>query len=251
MNQLLRIDEFKNALQHYRLSDAAKATLKGLRLVLLVGPTSSGRNTVIRGLLETDRYHYIVSDTTRKPRVNDGILEQSGSEYWFRTEDEMLRDIKNGEFLEAAIIHNQQVSGQSIRELELARQANQIAVNEVEIAGAGNAYIAKPDTVIIFSVPPGFDAWMKRLQGRGKMPADEVRRRLESACDEFEAALTHDYYHFVINDDIAETIHTVDNMAQHGIFDPAQEHTARELVKELYRQTRDYLLVTGSSPTIS
>ncbi len=243
MNQLLHIDEFKLALKHYRLSDEAKATLQDLRLVLLVGPTSSGRNTVIRELLKTDKYHFIVSDTTRKPRVNDGVLEKSGNEYWFRNEEDMLADIKKGAFLEAAIIHNQQVSGMSIRELALARETNKIAIDEVEIAGAGNAYIAKPDTVIIFSVPPGFDAWMKRLKGRGKMPEDEVRRRLESACEEFEAALTHDYYHFVINDVITDTVSIIDNMAQKSMFDQNQEFQARQLVKELYRQTQDYLLV--------
>ncbi len=245
MNQLLRIDEFKQALARYRLSDEAKATLKDLRLVLLVGPTSSGRNTVIRELLKTDRYHFIVSDTTRKPRINDGVLEQSGSEYWFRSEDDMLADITKGAFLEAALIHNQQVSGMSIRELAAARKTNKIAIDEVEIAGAGNAYIAKPDTIIIFSVPPGFDVWMNRLQGRGKMPPDEVRRRLESACEEFEAALTHDYYHFVVNDVITDTVTAIDDMAQNGVFDRNQEFQARQLVKDLYRQTQDYLLVTS------
>jgi guanylate kinase len=245
MNQLQHIDEFRHVLEHYRLSDEAKLTLKDLRLVLMVGPTSSGRNTIIRELVKTGRYHFIVSDTTRKPRINDGTLEESGREYWFRTEEDMLEELKKGQFLEAAIIHNQQVSGMSIRELEIARKTNKIAIDEVEIAGAGNTYIAKPDTIIIFSVPPGFDVWMKRLQGRGKMPEDEVRRRLESACDEFEAALTHDYYHFVVNDDIAETVATIDAMAEHGESHRDEEYKARELVKDLYRQTKDYLLVTS------
>lgn len=244
MNQLVRIDEFRDVLSHYRLSDEAKQTLEGLRLALMVGPTSSGRNTIIRELVKTGRYHFIVSDTTRKPRVNDGVPEQNGVEYWFRSEDDMLADLHQGMFLEAAIIHNQQVSGMSIRELAQARDSGKIAIDEVEIAGAGNTYIAKPDTVIIFSVPPGFDAWMKRLQNRGKLPEDEVRRRLESACDEFEAALTHEYYHFVVNDKIDETVATIDAMAQHGQFNYQQEKTAREMVKDLYRQTKDYLLIT-------
>ena len=245
MNQLVHIDDFRSALQHYRLSDAAKATLADLRLVLLVGPTSSGKNTVINELLKLGTYHYIVSDTTRKPRVNDGVLEQNGKEYWFRTEEDMLDEISKGNFLEAALIHNQQVSGTSIRELDIARKTNRVALAEVEIAGAGSTYIAKPDTIIIFNVPPNFDIWMRRLEGRGVMPKDEFRRRLTTACDEFEAALTHDYYHFVVNDNIANTVAIIDDMAQRSEFDHAKEHQAREMVKELYRQTKDYLLVTS------
>ncbi len=241
VNQLKHIDQFQESLKNYQLSDAAKKTLEGLRLVLMVGPTSSGRNTIIRELVKTGAYHFIVSDTTREPRSNDGLMERDGVEYWFRSEKKMLEEIRDGDFLEAAIIHNQQVSGTSIRELALARQSNKIAINEVQINGAHNTYLAKPDTLIIFSVPPGFDKWMNRLRKRGKMPDDEVRRRLEAACLEFDAALTHDYYRFVINDDIDETVAMVDSMARMDQHDAAKEQTGRELVKRLYQQTRDYL----------
>jgi len=83
--------------------------LQQTKFVPLVAITSSGRNTLIRELLKTGEYHFIVSDTTRKPRTNDGVMEQSGVEYWFRDEDEVLQDVKDGKFLEAAVIHSQQV----------------------------------------------------------------------------------------------------------------------------------------------
>lgn len=245
MNRLLHIEEFRHALESYRLSDTARKKLEDLQLVLMVGPTSSGRNTIIRELVKTGAYHFIVSDTTREPRSNDGIPEQDGVEYWFRNEKDMLQDIRNGDFLEAAIIHNQQVSGISIRELAKARATNKIAIDEVEIKGADNAYRAKPDTIIIFSVPPGFEKWMQRLHKRGSLPDDEIYRRLESACLEFDAALTHDYYRFIINDDIDETVAIVDSMVRLGERHYEKEYEARELVKLLYRQTRDYLSRTA------
>ena len=244
MNQLQHINEFKESLKNYQLSESARQTLSDLRLVLMVGPTSSGRNTVIRELVKTGAYHFIVSDTTRQPRANGGVMEQNGLEYWFRSEEEVLQEVKQGEFLEAAIIHEQQVSGISIRELEIARQTQKIAITEVEIMGAKNTHKAKPDTSIIFSVPPGFQEWMNRLHNRGKLPQDEIRRRLESACLEFDSALTQDYYHFVINDDIDEAVAQVDLMARIGQFDEDREAEARELVKQLYQQTRDYLAHT-------
>lgn len=241
MNQLKHIDEFKKALANYKLSASAKKTLAGLDLVLMVGPTSSGRNTIIRELVKTGGYHFIVSDTTREPRANDGVMEQNGREYWFRSEHKMLQEIRDGDFLEAAIIHNQQVSGISIRELEEARQSNRIAMTEVEIVGADNTHRAKEDTKIIFNVPPGFDEWIRRLHKRGKLPDSEIRRRLETACLEFDAALIHDYYRFVINDDIEETVAIVDGIARLNHHDADMEATAREMVKVLYHQTRDYL----------
>jgi len=247
MNQLEHIDEFRDVLAHYHLSDQAKQILANLNLVLLVGPTSSGKNTIIRELLKNDDYHYIISDTTRQPRANDGILEQDGREYWFRTEHEMLQELREGNFLEAAIIHNQQVSGTSIRELGKALSTNKTALAEIEIVGAGKTYAAKPDTIIIFNVPPSFDVWMGRLEGRGQLPESEVRRRLETALAEYESALTHDYYRFVINDDVAETVATIDAMARQDAHDPSREYAARELVKELHLQTKEYLATSLSA----
>jgi len=246
MNQLQHIDDFREVLAHYRLSDEAKQVLANLNLVLLVGPTASGKNTIIQELLKLDKYHYIVSDTTRQPRINNGVMEQNGKEYWFKSEDEMLQELRDGQFLEAALIHNQQVSGTSIRELERALEAGKTALAEIEIVGASKTYIAKPDTVIIFNVPPSFDVWMQRLRGRGELPEAEIRRRLETALSEYESAMTHDFYRFVINDNIEETVKDIDGMARLDVHDQTKEYAARKLVEQLHFLTNDYLLSNGN-----
>jgi hypothetical protein len=58
MNQpsLNQYHEFKDVLENYHPSERAKKALEGLNLVLLVGPTSSGRNTVIRELIDTTQF---------------------------------------------------------------------------------------------------------------------------------------------------------------------------------------------------
>ena len=106
---------------------------------------------------------------------------------------------------------------------------------------SAKTYIAKPDTIIIFNVPPSFEIWMRRLQGRGELPESEIRRRMETALAEYEAALTHDYYRFLINGDVASTVATVDAMARLDAHDQTKEFEARELVKVLHQQTADYL----------
>lgn len=241
MNQLKKLDEFRRELASYKLSPAAAEILASTKLVLLVAPTSSGRNTIIQELLKTGEFHFIISDTTRQPRVNNGILEQNGREYWFRTEAEFLSELRLGEFLEAAIIHNQQVSGISIRELKKARDDNKIAITDVEVVGAGHIQSAKPDALVIFMVPPTFDIWLERIHKRGQMPADELKRRLTSACKEFEAALANDYYRFVLNDTISGTAAEVQAFASSGRYDPLKETFARQVAERLYSDTQGYL----------
>jgi guanylate kinase len=241
MNELKRIAEFRQALSNYQPSDLARALLADIRLVLLVGPSSSGRNTIIRELVNSNQYHFIVSDTTRKPRKNNDILEQNGREYWFRNEDEVLEDLRSGKFLEAAIIHNQQVSGISIRELQTAFDEDKVAINEIENVGADNIHAVAPNARFIFVVPPGFDEWMVRMRGRGQLPPDETRRRLESAVKEISTALKRDYFCFLVNDTYVHAAKHIDDIMTTGEYDPKAEKAAREIAREVLADTEAYL----------
>ena len=241
MNQLVHAAELREALANYRLSDSAKQILRDTRLVLFVAPSASGRNTIIRELLKTGKYHFIISDTTREPRINNGVLEQNGREYWFRSEDEVLGEIKRGEFVEAAIIHNQQVSGISIRELEKAHNDNKIAITDIEIIGAANVHKLKRDVMAIFMVPPSFDIWLERIHSRGQMAPDEFERRMESAERELSTALAADYYRFFLNDTVEGTTAEVDRFLTTGHYDPFKERLVRETAQKLLQEVERFL----------
>lgn len=240
-NTLERLEEFQEVLADYRISDAGTEILRQTKLVLLVGPTSAGRNTIINALVRTGEYHVIVSDTTRKPRRNNGVLEQNGREYWFRTEEAMLEDLRAGRFLEAALIHNQQVSGMSLRELERARQEGKVAVNEIEIVGMQNIIAVKPDTFALFVVPPTFEIWMQRMDERGKMPLAEKIRRMESAAKEFEAALMHDFYVYIVNDEFEHSVERIHQRVFEGVHDTVHQAHGRDVIEKLLIETRTFL----------
>lgn len=246
MDRLKHLEQLRQVLSGYRISDQYRDILEQTKVVLLVAPTSAGRNTVIRELLNTGDYHFIVSNTTRQPRVNDGVAEQNGKEYWFKTEEEVLSDLKNGKFLEAAIIHNQQVSGISIKELQKAHQTKKIAITDIEIAGVESIMAAKPDTTAVFLVPPNFDEWQRRLRQRSQMSQPEVNRRLQSAEAELAAALENKYYKFVINDDLDNAVAQVHQIAKLGLVDHDQQETARRVVEQLLVEVEGYLLANQS-----
>lgn len=239
-NRLEHLQEFQQILSNYRISEQSQTTLQQTRLVAMVAPSSAGRNTIIRELVKSEDYHYIVSDTTRQKRTNDETREQDGVEYWFRSENEILDDLREGKFLEAAIIHNQQVSGISIRELETARAEGKAALTDIEIVGMQNIIAVKPDTFALFILPPSFDVWMERMDGRGKMSLDEKRRRLGSAILEFTAAIDHDYYTFIINDDFHNSVKKIHSVVMGAVQSPDQKD-GRELAKKLRSSTESWL----------
>ncbi len=240
-NRLEHLAEFRKILKDYHISEASKKILASTRLVLLVGPSSAGRNTIINALTKIGDYRFIVSDTTRQPRVNNGILEQDGVEYWFRTEEEVLAELHEGKFLEAALIHNQQVSGISLRELKRAQEEGKTAVNEVETVGAHKIVQIKPDASVFFVVPPSFRVWMDRMDARGKMHEVEKRRRMESAVKEFEAALTHRYYKYIVNDTFEHSVEQIHRYVTGGGSDTESQVHGRDVIERLLVQTQSYL----------
>lgn len=240
MNELKLMSEFREVLAGYKPSKAAQKTLDDIKLVLFLAPTAGGRNTIMYKLLETGEYYFIVSDTTRQPRVNDGIPEQHGREYWFRSEDGFLEDLEKGVFLEAEIIHGQQVSGTSVREMEKARKLNKIAIDEVDIGGVANILKAKPDTIIVLVLPPSFEEWQRRVNSRGVMDSGEQRRRFETAAKVYELAMNKTYK-TVINDNLDKAVKTVDDLVRSGIEDKEQQELGHKLAAQLYKETMAHL----------
>jgi guanylate kinase len=229
--------QFQEILSSYHVSDRARQALEGLKLVLMVAPTSTGRNTLIRHLIKTGSYHYVVSDTTRPPRINDGVMEENGKEYWFRSEEDMLKDLKSGEFLEAELIHDQQVSGISIRELLNAKQEGKVAVTDIELQGIHNIVRVKPDTVSIMLLPPSYEEWQKRITRRGHMSREEYSRRLATAYRIFTDGVENNYYHFVIADNVDQTASIIDSLVKGGP-NPHQDR-GKELVRRLQVELQD------------
>lgn len=239
-NQLLLREQFENILLNYQISQEGLKLLSKLSLLLLGGPSAAGRNTIIEHLIKLGEYRLIVSDTTRKPRTNNGIPEVNGETYWFRSEQEVLDELKRGEFLEAEIIHDQQVSGISLRELRKALSQNKIAVTDIEIGGFNNIMSSKPDTVGLLILPPSFDEWLKRLRGRGNnMPESEILNRLRTGARIFSEAVSQSPATIVINDELERSVAEIDALA-HGAKDTNVEAKLK-LAQELLTQTERYL----------
>lgn len=239
-NQLHHLEEFREILKDYQVGDEGKQILAKTNLALLVAPSASGRNTIVAELLKTGKYHFIVSDTTRKPRKNNGVIEKNGVEYWFRQEDEVLHDLAEGKYLEAAVIHDQQVSGISLREISQALNEGKVALTDIETVGMNTIIAAKPDAHAIFVIPPSFTEWMKRMEGRGHMAVAEKRRRLMSAEREIKDALTYDYYTFVLNDSVAHAAEQIETIV-FGKPDITLQARLHELATELLASTQHWL----------
>jgi guanylate kinase len=222
-NSLKHIGILKSILKNYKPNIEFIDILKETPLVLLAAPTAAGRNTMIKRLIMTGKYYYVISDTTRRPRINNGIPERSGTEYWFKSEDEFLHGLKSGAYIEAAIIHNQQVSGISLDEMRRARDSGNVAITDIDVHGCDSIVSFSDSTIPIFILPPDFKEWMHRLDGRGSMAPPEKKRRLQSAAKEIRLALSRPYFKFIVNWDLRMTVEELHEHITSGRFDEKEQ----------------------------
>ncbi len=234
--ELKHKEEFREILEHYSVSPRAKKVLDNVNFTVLIGVAAAGRNTIINQLEKQFNYTYIISDTTRPPKFRDGKMEEHGVNYYFRSEDGLLEDLRNGEFLEAELIHDQQVSGISIRELEKAAESGATAINEVEFGGAMNILEAKPDTKVIAVFPPSYDVWQKRLLGREKMSDQEMKNRLNTALKVINLVRNDERIYIVVNDEYHHAAERIENINKGELDIVTTRSRAEELLNSFEEQ---------------
>lgn len=185
---------------------------KGL-LAVISGPSGVGKSTVVKQLLKINpHYKLSISYTTRKQRHN----EKNGRDYYFITESEFYKKIKNNEFLEWANVHNAYY-GTPIDFVKTHLSKGDVVILEVDVQGAASikdtiskGALNSINAVFIFLIPPSVDILAFRLRRRKTERKEEIESRLKNAMAELQVMEKYDY--IVVNDKVnsaAEKINAI------------------------------------------
>jgi guanylate kinase len=166
-------------------------------LIVIAGPSGVGKGSVVKRLLERDPdgLAYSVSVKTRPPRPN----ERHGREYFFISEQEFDRMIRDDELLEWAPFVDHR-SGTPGRFVEQALRSGRDVILEIDVKGAEQVRGRISDALLVFLAPPSMDELERRLRGRGTEDDERIAKRLETAAWEMTQQGWFD--HVVVNDDL-------------------------------------------------
>jgi len=170
-----------------------------LKPIVLSGPSGCGKSTIIKKLMENypGKFGFSVSHTTRKPRPG----ETDGKDYHFAEKESILKQIKNGEFLESAEFSGN-VYGTSKKAVQDVLDSGKICIMDIDSQGVKSVKKMDFDCVLVFIKPPSIEELERRLRGRGTETEEAIRKRLDTSKVEFEYAETGPYHHTVVNDEL-------------------------------------------------
>jgi len=172
---------------------------KGGIMVILSSPSGAGKTTLVKLLAKKNNFYVSVSHTTRKPRPN----EAGGKDYFFVTDEEFKRLIKNQEFLEYAKVFNNYY-GTSRTPVIQKLEKNQNVIFDIDWQGADQIKNKKMDYKLItfFILPPSKKVLFERLSNR------DMKDKLiaEERMKQFDRDVLHwiNYDYIVINDNLED-----------------------------------------------
>lgn len=178
---------------------------KGI-LAVVSGFSGAGKGTVMKRLMEShDNYALSISVTTRQPREG----EEDGREYFFRTNEEVEKMIREDQLLEhAKYVDHYYGTPRKYVEERLAEGKDVIL--EIEIQGALQIKKKVPEAVLVFITPPSMGDLEKRLTGRGTEEPEVIASRLSRASEEAKGIEKYDY--ILVNDNVEDCVKTLHNL---------------------------------------
>lgn len=176
------------------------------RLLVVSGPSGSGKSSIVRELIERLGLEFSVSATTRLPRPG----ERHGVHYNFISRRDFEAMIENDELLEWAI-YNNRYYGTPAAPIEETLEDRRDILLEIEIQGARQVRERRPDAVMYFIAPPNLEELEKRLRRRGDTSEEDIEDRLKIAESEIAEA-PELFDHIIVNDNLDQAVSELEGL---------------------------------------
>ena len=201
-------------------------------MVILSSPSGAGKTTLVNLLSKNNNFEISISHTTRKPRPN----ETSGKDYYFVSDQEFKRLIKNEEFLEYAKVFNNYYGTTRTPVIDKLNKGKNVLF-DIDWQGADQIKNKNLDFKLItfFILPPSKEILYERLSNR------DMKDKLiaEERMKQFERDVLHwiNYNYVVINDDLDTCYEKIQNLINAETNDGSKDYDLKFIRKHVEKLT--------------
>ena len=166
-------------------------------ILIISGPSGCGKSTLLKEVYKNiSDYYFSISTTTREPRVG----EVNGVDYFFVSKEEFEEDIKKGNFLEYAKVHDNYY-GTSLKPIINALNEGKLVIFDIDVQGHHLVRKKMNDSVTsVFITTPSLKVLEERLNNRNSDSLEVIEKRVKNAKKEIEFFDEYDY--FIVNDNL-------------------------------------------------
>ena len=201
-------------------------------MIVLSSPSGAGKTTLVKKLSEKDNYEISISHTTRQPRLN----ENQNEDYFFVSEDEFKRLIKNEEFLEYAKVFNNFYGTTRTPVINNLNKGKNVLF-DIDWQGADQIKNKKLDYKLItfFILPPSKEVLFERLSNRHINDKTIAKERI----NQFERDVLHwiNYDYVVINDDLNKCFLKINNLIEAEINNGSKDYDSEYIRNHVEKLT--------------
>lgn len=197
------------------------------QIIVISAPSGAGKGTIIKKLLENNSKNrwLSVSATSRKPREG----EKEGINYYYITEEEFKKRIKEDYFLEYTnYAGNYYGTPKEYIKEKITKGIDVIL--EIEIEGANNIKKLIPEALFIFIMPPSLKELVRRLKGRGTETNEKIIKRFNAAYKEVNEVTKYNYV--VVNDELDTAVDKIESIIK-------AEKCRVDRIEEVYLDTKE------------
>ena len=188
-------------------------------MIILSSPSGSGKTTLVKMLSDIDNFEISISHTTRQPRPN----ETHNKDYFFVSEKEFERLIKNEEFLEYAKVFNNFYGTTRTPVIDKLNKKKNVLF-DIDWQGADQIKNKKLDYKLItfFILPPSKEALFERLSNRDMKDKLIAEERMKQFGRDVLHWINYDYV--VINDNLEKCFSKIKSLIDAEIHSGSKDY---------------------------
>lgn len=170
------------------------------KIVILTAPSGAGKTSITHFLKERfSQLCFSVSCATRSKRPN----EVDGEDYYFITEEDFKKKIKEHAFAEWEMVYEGKYYGTLKKELERIWALGKVPILDIDVKGAIHVEDEYPiNTLSIFIEPPSIEALKNRLISRGTETSESLEARISKSA--YELSFAQHFDKVVLNDNLEQ-----------------------------------------------